>query len=714
MPHRPRSTTVRLVSVGAGVALAAAVWLAGPAGPSDGVLQAQATSDLWIVPEAGAPGAQSPLARALARLADGQADATRAAFGSLADDPMLGGYALLYKGRAELAAKAPAAAMATALGLIATDPRGHLGEAAGWLAADAAEATLDWTTVARVLDALTHDPHLQRPATAWLRLGVASAKLGRRDNAVAAFERVRYEYPLSAEAPAASAELNQLLGRNRAVSRDRYTQEFERAKRLFGAGRYSDALSAFEGVRALSSGDDRDLIELRLAECEFHLGRASAAKTAINAYVHDRAASARVPEARFYFLSAQRALRQHADYIERVDDFVKMYPDSPFAQQALDELGTHYIVNDEDAKAAAVFADLYRKYPTGPYSDRAAWKSGWWAYKQGKHAEAAATFESAFERFDRSDYRPSWLYWAARSRQHLGQRDVASEGFRRVVAFYRNSYYGREAARELPNVLPASRELPPAIDPGGVPENGDFIRRMLAHGLYDDAILELRRVQRASGSSPAIEATISFALAGKGDLRPSINAMRRAYPQFMAAGGEALPIEIRRMIFPVDHRELIVLHSTAKGLDPYLVTALVAQESTFQADVRSAANAWGLMQILPSTGQRIARTLGIQPFGTARLTEPDVNVRIGTEYFSTLMAEFNDPAPSLASYNAGESRVRRWLRERPGMARDEFIDDIPFPETQNYVKRVIGTAEDYRQLYPNLSEAVAPASRTGR
>jgi soluble lytic murein transglycosylase len=283
-----------------------------------------------------------------------------------------------------------------------------------------------------------------------------------------------------------------------------------------------------------------------------------------------------------------------------------------------------------------------------------------------------------------------------------------------VVAFYRNSYYGREAARELPNVLPASRELPPTVDPGAVPENGDFIRRMLAHGLYDDAILELRRVQRASGSSPAIEATISFALAGKGDLRPSINAMRRAYPQLMAAGGEALPIEIRRMIFPVDHRELIVLHSTAKGLDPYLVTALVAQESTFQADVRSAANAWGLMQILPSTGQRIARTLGIQPFGTARLTEPDVNVRIGTEYFSTLMAEFNDPAPSLASYNAGESRVRRWLRERPGMARDEFIDDIPFPETQNYVTRVIGTAEDYRQLYPNLSEAVAPASRTGR
>jgi soluble lytic murein transglycosylase len=74
-------------------------------------------------------------------------------------------------------------------------------------------------------------------------------------------------------------------------------------------------------------------------------------------------------------------------------------------------------------------------------------------------------------------------------------------------------------------------------------------------------------------------------------------------------------------------------------------------------------------------------------------------VRLGTLYFSRLVAQFGGAHYALASYNAGENRVVRWKAERPGLDEDEFIDDIPFPETQNYVKRILGTAEDYRRLY---------------
>jgi peptidoglycan lytic transglycosylase len=106
-----------------------------------------------------------------------------------------------------------------------------------------------------------------------------------------------------------------------------------------------------------------------------------------------------------------------------------------------------------------------------------------------------------------------------------------------------------------------------------------------------------------------------------------------------------------------------------------------------------------LMQIVPSTGRRLARTLGIKRFSTATLTDPEANIRMGTLYFSKLIEQFGGTYYALASYNAGESRVVRWKAERPGLDQDEFIDDIPFPETQNYVKRILGTAEDYRQLY---------------
>ena len=81
------------------------------------------------------------------------------------------------------------------------------------------------------------------------------------------------------------------------------------------------------------------------------------------------------------------------------------------------------------------------------------------------------------------------------------------------------------------------------------------------------------------------------------------------------------------------------------------------------------------------------------------LTNPDLNIRLGTLYFSRLVDQFGGTYYALASYNAGENRVVRWKAERPGLDEDEFIDDIPFPETQNYVKRILGTAEDYRRIY---------------
>jgi soluble lytic murein transglycosylase len=148
----------------------------------------------------------------------------------------------------------------------------------------------------------------------------------------------------------------------------------------------------------------------------------------------------------------------------------------------------------------------------------------------------------------------------------------------------------------------------------------------------------------------------------------------------------------------MDHWPLIQKYALAHHLDPFLVAALVAQESTFDAEIRSPANAYGLMQLLPATARRYAPRVGLR-YSSRLLTNPEANIRMGTAYLADLLDEFGDVHLALAGYNAGERRVARWLVERPGLAREAFIDDIPFPETQNYVKRILGTAEDYRILY---------------
>ena len=379
--------------------------------------------------------------------------------------------------------------------------------------------------------------------------------------------------------------------------------------------------------------------------------------------------------------------------------FVEKFPDSPFAEEVLNNLASAYIIDDQDAEADEVFREILNRYPAGRFAERAAWKAGWWAYRQGQFTDALQYFDRGAAQFPRSDYRPSWLYWSGRAAQQAGDIETGVARLRLTATDYHNSYYGRLAVKRLEGerggaIAPTLQRQPlpsPAIPTAG------RIASLLSVGLNREAMSELQYAQRVWGDSPQLQATIAVTHKRLGNVRAGINAMKRAYPQYLAAGGETLPSEILQVIFPVDYWPLLQKYAKERSLDPYLVAALVAQESNFDPVVVSHANAYGLMQILPSTGRSYARKLGVRPFSTQRLTEAEVNVRLGTQIFAD-----DDPQVRRRPFRAGrlqrrrQPRASRWQREKPGLPQDEFIDDIPFPETQNYVKRILGTAEDYR------------------
>jgi soluble lytic murein transglycosylase len=232
-----------------------------------------------------------------------------------------------------------------------------------------------------------------------------------------------------------------------------------------------------------------------------------------------------------------------------------------------------------------------------------------------------------------------------------------------------------------------------------LPPTADVIRLLLSEGLYDDALNEIRYAQHRWGDSPLLQASLGWAEHQKGDLLAGARAVKRAYPQYLSADGDVLPLQLNAVIFPLGYWSVIRGHAGQYHLDPYLLAALVAQESGFIPDIRSPAKATGLMQLMPATAQRYALKLGLSPYSPTMLTRPETNVRLGIAYFADLMQEFGEAHLALASYNAGESRVRRWVAERSELSRDEFVDDIPFPETQNYVKKILGAAANYRRIY---------------
>ena len=680
--------------------------------------------DYWFAPrpaERSAARGHALGAAAAAYAAGDYAAALASARRAVAAGGALEPYAHYYVGAAHLRLANHAEADRAFDAVLARKPEGYLPVAARLGKAGAAEARGDHAAAAAMYEQLTSHKSIA-PEDILSRLGRASLAAGNRQRAAEAYLRVYYEFPLSDAAAGARDALGSLQD---LIVRKDYKLDLGRALILFGAKRYSEARSALQDIQKQATGDDREVVDLRIAESDFFLKRYAFARDGTAPYLDQ---ASRKAEARFFYLSALRGLGDAETAASLTHALAADFPDSSWADEALNNLGTHYIVTNQDDLAAQTFKALFALSPTGPHGARAAWKYGWWAYTTGNHAETVRVFEAAAAGLPRSDYRPSWLYWSARAREKLGQRDLAQARLRLVHADYLNSYYGRLAARRLSAAraahdVPSSRVAPPA-EPGleqppivPPPPTAPLIRQLLAAGLFDAALDELRHAQRAWGTSAAIEATIAWVHHEKGDLRRAITLMRRAYPQFLAAGGEGLPSEILQVIFPLTYWDSIKRNAAIYELDPYVIAALIAQESTFDPSARSVANAYGLMQVLPSTGRRLATALGIRRFRTSMLTNGDTNIRLGTLYFKRLVTQFGGTHYALASYNAGENRVVRWKAERPGMDEDEFIDDIPYPETQNYVKRILGTAEDYRRLYgggdaqprPVVKSATKPA-----
>ena len=706
-PAKVEETVPRRVE-GAPVALKPTAHPALPARPND----------FWFVPESfprPATGRVESPAEKLARgakLIDGgdfAAGLPLVTSAEVAGSP-LASYARYYRAVALAGLNRTSEAITVFQGLEAEATAGAsgylFGEAVPLRRADLEVARQNADKAVDALDALIKQRGLTSPEDVWLRIGRAAEAAGDRDKAINAYRKVYYESPLSLQALDAQYLLAHL---DTSPQADRFKLELARAERIFNARRWAQARAGFEPLATLASGDDKELIALRLAECDYYLDRFRASRDALKPFLKS---ASRKAEARFFSLTATRALGDNDTYLAEARALVDEFPDSTWAAETLNNLASHYVILDDDATADEVFRELWRRFPDSRYAERAAWKIGWWAYKNGRFAEAAQAFDSGAAGFPRSDNRPAWLYWSGRAYDQTGETALAHERYRLEVADYENSYYGRLASKLLetrnqPGVANTVTIAPPA---GSVQvPTAAVIRELVGVEMYDAALRELQFAQRAWGDTPAIEATIAWIRHEQAQhetaperfdhLRGAINIMKRAYPQYLAAGGEALPPAVLEVIYPLDYWPLIEKYATANGLDPYLMAALVAQESTFTADVRSGANAYGLMQLLPSTGRRYAQRLGVRPFSTSSLTTPETNIRLGMAYFKDLVDRFGGAYYALASYNAGESRVSQWLSDRPGLPQDEFIDDIPFPETQNYVKRILGTAEDYRRLY---------------
>jgi soluble lytic murein transglycosylase-like protein len=187
----------------------------------------------------------------------------------------------------------------------------------------------------------------------------------------------------------------------------------------------------------------------------------------------------------------------------------------------------------------------------------------------------------------------------------------------------------------------------------------------------------------------------------------------RAWVELTGAEETAAAISWDKVLYPLAYAEVVLEAAAREEIDPFLIWSVMYQESRFDERVVSPSGAYGLMQVMPETGERLARMLGEasgeDAFDPLRLFEPRVNVRYGAHYLKALLQRFRGQEPmAIAAYNAGPIYVAAWVKRKGRLPLDVFVEEIPFDENRAYVKRVLSAWVRLRELYAGEADLFMP------
>lgn len=155
-------------------------------------------------------------------------------------------------------------------------------------------------------------------------------------------------------------------------------------------------------------------------------------------------------------------------------------------------------------------------------------------------------------------------------------------------------------------------------------------------------------------------------------------------------------------LFPLKYLHEIRTFSDEMGVDRYLVASLIKAESNFKIDAISRADAKGIMQLTDDTAQFCAKKLGIV-LKEGDIYSPAINIRLGVYYVKRMLEIFDyDESLAVAAYNAGEGRVKEWLKDPSFTTDGESLSSIPYKETENHVRKIRTYKRIYKLLYPNM------------
>jgi soluble lytic murein transglycosylase len=558
-----------------------------------------------------------------------------------------------------------------------------------------------------ILAALDAYPQTQeKPALLFLR-AEAREQSAQALQAAADYESVYLRFPTNEQA----REAGEKLGFLRSSLGDKLPaipveRQIEHASTIFAARQWGDARNEYSYLLPHLSGADRERAELRIMECGVALGSGISGLVALKISDPDVDAERYYSVANYY-----RNIPAESEMTAAIESAAARAPASRWAESALFLGGNYYWVQLERDRAAGYYKRLADNFPTAVDALPAQWRVAFTAVLK-RQPEATQELTEHLRRFPGSQFTPDALYWLGRLAEESHNSGLARSYYEKLQERFPQNYFASAATARLstlgsapgtdPDVFAVIPPLPPAMAVGLAVPAAAATRQARADALRSIAFdasaeLELRAAFAATGEPRLLlEAAQEAVIAGH--VGAAIVTIRQIYPQIEWRPFNEVPREVWLTAFAMPFQSSILSRSTQAGVDPMLTAGLIRQESAYDPQAHSGANALGLMQLLPKTARRFAKQAKVR-YSTPMLYEPDYNIHIGTIYFAGLKRDFGSVESALAAYNAGEDRVTFWTTGQTYREPAEFVDSIPFTETREYVEIVTRNADIYRKLY---------------
>jgi soluble lytic murein transglycosylase len=581
-------------------------------------------------------------------------------------------------------------------------------------------------------------------AEALLDGGAADGGLVVVPSAEAALEALRLARRVAAEAAGSeevSRRAGELVGRALALlppdDRTRYAapsvaDEVLRVKTLVDARRFDEALAAAAPLRPRLTPAERSSelgCDLDLSLAKMHAGKREWGKARIAAAEAERhCATDPDRHARALFLAGKYAVSERS-FLPATQLFERLeteHAKNSLADDARLSAALAYRELGVGARFTELLSTMPEAYPDGDMTVEGLFRLAVERVDRGDWSGASSVFERALVIIgDKDPDRGLELagrerYFAARAELALGRREPALAGFERIVSEVPFSYYMLSAYSRLAALDPArakrardagyeraEQSARPAV-PREVLERPGYVRalELLRVGDASNAVSELEAAGLAGpGAGPDLLWAVARAYWKAGALKLGHDIARSRLTDWLGRWPAADWADAWRVAFPRPYRELVEKQALTQKISSSLVYAIMREESAFDPDAESIADAYGLMQLIVPTA-RVAAKGTTLPHDRRSLLRPSVNVELGCRTLARFSRVFSEnPLLAVPAYNAGPSRVKEWLANNRVADFDLWVESIPFVETRRYTKRVLASRAAYAFLYdPETAE----------